>query len=432
MLKVWLQKLAQWHAVRQSTRRHSAAALPATSALLALSGGMVGARVGRRGQVSAARGPERFDMPLLMGVAALVLLGIVMVYSASISLADSPRYHVAPTHFLWRHMMSLTVALCCAMAAFSLPLATWQKLAPWAFMGVLLLLMVVLIPGVGKGALGARRWIGLGLLNIQPSELMKVAGVLYAADFTVRKQDMMNSFSKGFAPMAAVMAMVGLLLLLQPDLGAFGVIVAICMGLLFLGGVNGRLFAGITAALAAAFVAVIWFSPWRRERIFAYLDPWSEHNALGKGYQLSHSLIAFGRGEWFGVGLGGSVEKLHYLPEAHTDFILAVIGEELGLVGVLAVVVLFYWLTKRAFEIGRQAVALERTFAGLVAQGVGLWIGVQAFINMGVAMGLLPTKGLTLPLVSYGGSALMATCVALALVLRVDYENRALMRGGRA
>jgi cell division protein FtsW len=201
---------------------------------------------------------------------------------------------------------------------------------------------------------------------------------------------------------------------------------------LFLGGVNGKLFAGISVALAAAFMAVIWLSPWRRERIFAYIDPFSEENALGRGYQLSHSLIAFGRGEWFGVGLGGSVEKLHYLPEAHTDFILAVIGEELGLVGVLVVIVLFYWLTKRAFEIGRQAVALERTFAGLVAQGVGLWIGVQAFINMGVAMGLLPTKGLTLPLVSYGGSALLATLIGLALVLRVDFENRKLMRGGRA
>jgi cell division protein FtsW len=228
------------------------------------------------------------------------------------------------------------------------------------------------------------------------------------------------------------MAVVGVLLLLQPDLGAFGVMVAISMGILFLGGVNGRLFASITVALAVAFTAVIWTSPWRRDRIFAYLDPWSTDNALGRGYQLSHSLIAFGRGEWFGVGLGASVEKLHYLPEAHTDFIVAVIGEELGLVAVLAVVVAYYWLTRRAFEIGRQAVALDRTFAGLVAQGVGLWIGVQAFINIGVATGLLPTKGLTLPLMSYGGSALLSTLVALAILLRVDFESRALMRGGSA
>ncbi len=222
-----------------------------------------------------------------------------------------------------------------------------------------------------------------------------------------------------------------MLLLLQPDLGAFGVTVAISMGILFLCGVNGRLFASIAGALVAAFGAVIWASPWRRARIFAYLDPWSQHNALGRGYQLTHSLIAFGRGEWFGVGLGASVEKLNYLPEAHTDFILAVIGEELGLMGVLVVIVAFYWIVKRAFEIGRQAVAVERTYAGLVAQGIGIWIGLQAFINMGVATGLLPTKGLTLPLMSYGGSAMMSSMIALAILLRVDHENRVLMHGGR-
>lgn len=175
---------------------------------------------------------------------------------------------------------------------------------------------------------------------------------------------------------------------------------------------------------------VIVMSPWRRERIFAYLNPWDEVNALGKGYQLSHSLIAFGRGEIFGVGLGGSVEKLHYLPEAHTDFLMAVIGEELGFVGVAVVVALFYWIVKRAFEIGRQAIAMDRIFAGLMAQGIGIWIGVQTFINMGVNLGLLPTKGLTLPLMSYGGSGILINCVGLAILLRVDYENRKIMRGG--
>jgi cell division protein FtsW len=375
--------------------------------------------------------PGGFDSPLVMVVAALVMLGTVMVYSASISLADSPKYGTAPAHFLVRHLMALCLAFLVAAAAFQVRMSVWQKLAPLIFLAALGLLVIVLIPGVGKGVNGARRWISLGLLNLQPSEVMKVATVLYAAGFTVRKQDYMHSFRKGFAPMAVAMGLIGALLLLQPDLGAFGVIVAIAMGILFLGGVNGRLFAGITVALATAFALVIWLSPWRRERIFAYLDPWSEQNALGKAYQLSHSLIAFGRGEWFGVGLGGSVEKLHYLPEAHTDFILAVVGEELGFVGVAAVIVLFYWLIKRAFEIGRQAVALERTFSGLVAQGIGLWLGVQAFINIGVATGLLPTKGLTLPLMSYGGSALMSTLVAIALLLRVDRENRILMRGGR-
>jgi cell division protein FtsW len=372
----------------------------------------------------------RFDGALAAAVLALVLFGTVMVYSASISLADSPRYNVAPTHFLLRHVFSLGVAFVAAAIAFAIPLATWQKLAPLAFIAAMVLLVVVLV--VGKGALGAKRWIPLGPMNLQPSELMKVACVLYAADFTVRKQEYLHLFKKGFLPMGAAMVAVGGLLLWQPDLGAFGVIVVIAMGVLFLGGVNARIFTAMMAALAVAVAGVIAFSPWRAQRILAYWNVWDPEYVQGKGYQLSHSLIAFGRGEWFGVGLGASVEKLHYLPEAHTDFILAVIGEELGLVAVLTVVVLFYWLVKRAFEIGRQAVALERTFAGLVAQGIGLWLGVQAFINMGVATGLLPTKGLTLPLVSYGGSALLSTLVALALLLRVDYENRKLMRGGRA
>lgn len=416
MLKGLLQRLRPGQGRR---------ALPRGTVLAMGGAGSLGVRSGQDTR------PGGFDGPLVMVVAALVMLGTVMVYSASISLADSPKYGTAPAHFLIRHLMALAMAFLVAAAALQVRMSVWQKLAPWIFLGALGLLVIVLIPGVGKGVNGARRWISLGLLNLQPSEVMKVAAVLYAANFTVRKQDYMHSFRKGFAPMAVAMGLIGALLLLQPDLGAFGVIVAIAMGILFLGGVNGRLFAGITVALATAFALVIWLSPWRRERIFAYLDPWSEQNALGKAYQLSHSLIAFGRGEWFGVGLGGSVEKLHYLPEAHTDFILAVVGEELGFVGVAVVIVLFYWLVKRAFEIGRQAVALERTFSGLVAQGIGVWLGVQAFINIGVATGLLPTKGLTLPLMSYGGSALMSTLVAIALLLRVDRENRILMRGGR-
>lgn len=424
MLKRWLDRLRP--SSRAGSRSRREAGFSPSGSVMALAG-LGGASLSARNVALPA-----MDRALIGVVAVLIMIGTVMVYSASISLADSPRFNVAPTHFLVRHLVSLAIAFAVAVAAFQIPMSVWQRFAPFAFAAALLLLVVVLVPGVGKGVNGARRWIPLGVLNLQPSELMKVACVLYAASFTVRKQDYMHHFGKGFLPMAVVMGMVGVLLLLQPDLGAFGVIVAISMGILFLGGVNGKLFTGISGALALVFIAVIWLSPWRRDRIFAYLDPWSESNALGKAYQLSHSLIAFGRGEWFGVGLGGSVEKLHYLPEAHTDFILAVLGEELGLVGVLTVVVLFYWLVKRAFEIGRQAVALERTFAGLVAQGVGLWIGVQAFINVGVATGLLPTKGLTLPLMSYGGSALLSTLVALALLLRVDRENRVLMRGGRA
>lgn len=379
---------------------------------------------------AVASAAQSADFAMLWVAAALLLTGLVMVYSASIALPDSPRFaNYAPTHFLVRHLMALLIGVAAALVAFAVPVRQWQAWSKWMFLAGLVLLVIVLIPGVGKSVYGARRWLSLYVFNLQPSELMKLFVVLYAADYTVRKQDSMQSVRKGFLPMGAAVALVGLLLLLEPDMGAFVVIAAIAMGLLFLGGVNGRLFAVLVVIAGATFSLLIWLSPWRRERIFAYLDPFDEANTLGKGYQLSHSLIAFGRGELFGVGLGGSVEKLHYLPEAHTDFLLAVIGEEIGLAGVIVIVALFFWLTRRAFEIGRQSIKLDRTFAGLVAKGIGLWIGFQAFINMGVNTGLLPTKGLTLPLMSYGGSGILVNCVAIAVLLRVDYENRQLMRG---
>lgn len=373
-----------------------------------------------------------YDQPLVWVVLLLMLFGMVMVYSASISLPDSPKYaSYKNAHFLTRQAMFIGVSIVVGLFVFRVRVETWQRLAPYLFVGTLILLLLVLVPGIGKGVNGAKRWLSFKVFNLQPSELMKLFVVLYAADYTVRKQQYMHKLTKGFLPMAVAVGMVGLLLLLEPDLGAFGVIVCIAMGILFLGGINGVWFGGIGATLVGIFSLVIVLSPWRRERIFAYLNPWVEENALGKAYQLSHSLIAFGRGELFGVGLGGSVEKLHYLPEAHTDFLLAVIGEELGFIGVLAVVVMFYWIIKRAFEIGRQAIAIDQTFAGLTAKGIGIWIGVQAFINMGVNLGLLPTKGLTLPLMSYGGSGVLINCVGLAILLRIDYENRVLMRGGR-
>nr|WP_231502223.1 putative lipid II flippase FtsW [Herbaspirillum sp. RV1423] len=373
-----------------------------------------------------------YDQPLVWVVLLLMLFGMVMVYSASIALPDSPKYaNYKTSHFLIRQAMFIGVSLVVGLMVFRIRIETWQKWAPYLFVGTLILLALVLIPGIGKGVNGAKRWLSFKVFNLQPSELMKLFIVLYAADYTVRKQEVMHKLTKGFMPMTLAVGVVGLLLLLEPDLGAFGVIVCIAMGILFLGGINGIWFGGIGATLVGIFSLVIVLSPWRRERIFAYMNPWVEENALGKAYQLSHSLIAFGRGELFGVGLGGSVEKLHYLPEAHTDFLLAVIGEELGFAGVLVVVLLFYWLVKHAFEIGRQAIALDLTFAGLVAKGIGIWIGVQAFINMGVNLGLLPTKGLTLPLMSYGGSGVLLNCVGLAILLRIDYENRVLMRGGR-
>ncbi len=375
-----------------------------------------------------------YDQPLVWVTVLLMLFGLVMVYSASIALPDSPKFAYLGDkneYFLYRQMMYIAVSMAAAAVVFRVPIAVWQKYAPLLFIGTLVLLMIVLIPGIGVSVNGARRWLPLKVMNLQPSELMKIAAVLYAADFTVRKQEYMHKLTKGFLPMMVAIGLVGGLLLMEPDLGAFGVIVCIAMGILFLGGINIVWFGGIGALLVVIFTSIIALSPFRRARMFAYLDPWQEDNALDKAYQLTHSLIAFGRGEFFGVGLGSSVEKLHYLPEAHTDFIMAVIGEELGLAGVLAVVAMFYWLVKRAFDIGRQAIALDQVFAGLAAKGIGIWIGVQTFINMGVNLGLLPTKGLTLPLMSFGGSGVMFNCVGLAILLRIDYENRVRMRGGR-
>ncbi|MBT9500277.1 MAG: putative lipid II flippase FtsW [Burkholderiaceae bacterium] len=374
-----------------------------------------------------------FDQSLVWVVLALMALGTLMVYSASVAMPDNPRFsRYTGTYFLGRHAVAVGLAIVAALVVVQVPISTWERFAPWMFVVSLVLLVVVLIPGVGKVVYGARRWIPLGVMNFQPSELAKLAMAMYAASYMVRKMDLKENFFRATYPMVIALGVVGVLLLAEPDMGAFMVIAAIAMGILFLGGVNGRMFLLIITVLVGAFVLMVSLSDWRRERIFAYLNPWDERYAQGKAYQLTHSLIAFGRGEFFGQGLGGSIEKLHYLPEAHTDFLLAVIGEELGFVGVAIVIVAFFWLSRRLFHIGRQAIALDRVFAGLMAQGVGIWMGGQAFINMGVNLGVLPTKGLTLPLMSYGGSAILMNCVALAIVVRIDIENRQMMRGGRA
>nr|WP_238446842.1 putative lipid II flippase FtsW [Azohydromonas australica] len=374
-----------------------------------------------------------FDQGLLWVTVGLLALGLVMVYSATVALPDNPRFaRYTPTYFLVRHLAALGIGFVAALLVVQVPVAQWEKWAPYLFVGSLVGLVVVLIPHVGLSVNGARRWIPLGIMNFQPSEAAKVGIAMYAASYMVRKMDIKERFFKAVLPMAVALGVIGVLLLAEPDMGAFIVIAAVALGILFLGGVNGRMFFLSVAVLVGAFVLMIVFSEFRRQRIFAYLDPWDEKYAQGKAYQLTHSLIALGRGELTGQGLGNSVEKLHYLPEAHTDFLLAVVGEELGFVGVAIVVCAFFWLTRRIFHIGRQAIALDRVFAGLMTQGVGIWMGGQAFINMGVNLGLLPTKGLTLPLMSYGGSAILMNLVALALVMRVDIENRALMRGGRA
>ena len=369
-----------------------------------------------------------FDQGLVWTTVLLVGLGLVMVYSASIAIAESSRATgFQPTYYLMRHGLFVVAGVMAAVVAFQIPLRLWQQAAPYLFLLGAGLLVLVLIPGVGREVNGSQRWISLNFVTVQPSEFMKLAAVLYAADYTARKAAHMASFRKGFLPMFVVMMLVGWLLLREPDFGAFVVITVIAMGILFLGGMNWKLFAGLLGLLLAGFVVLILTSPYRLQRVVGFMDPWAD--AYGKGYQLSHALIAFGRGEWLGVGLGASVEKLFYLPEAHTDFVLAVIAEELGFVGVAAIIVAFAWIVARAFAIGRRAMSLERYFSALVAQGIGLWIGVQAIINVGVNTGMLPTKGLTLPLISFGGSALAATCCALAVLLRVDWENRQLMRG---
>lgn len=382
---------------------------------------------GRRHRV----GSEGVDLVVFLITATFLCVGSLMVYSASISLADSPKYNTTQYHFLMRHLVSICVALFTAYCVYRIPMRFWRRTSSfWVVLGILLLVAVI-IPGIGHAVNGSRRWIGVGSFSLQVTEYMKFAVLIGAAAFTVQRQEFMHSFSRGFFPMGTVMAVICALISMQPDLGAIIVVCGITLGVLFLGGLNLRIF--VSVALVAVFVVsmMIYDSPWRVGRVMAYLDPWSAEYSLDKAYQLSHSLIAFGRGEFFGVGLGASVEKLHYLPEAHTDFILAIVGEELGFVGVTFLMIAYYWLVRRAFAIGRQAIKLDRVFSGLVAEGVGIWIGVQVVFNAGVATGLLPTKGLTLPLMSYGGSALLATMAAIALLLRVDRENRILMRGGR-
>jgi cell division protein FtsW len=369
-----------------------------------------------------------YDRALLWSALLLAALGLVMVYSASIATAEASRYTGQnPAYFLVRHALFLGASFLVGAMVFLVPARSWQKAAPWLFLVGLVLLTLVLLPGLGREVNGARRWLDLRVATLQPSELMKLAVVLYAADYTVRKHAVLKNFKKGLLPMLAVMLLVSWLLLREPDFGAFVVIAVTAFGLLFLGGMNGLHFASLLTMLGVGFAGLVLSSPYRMQRILGFMDPWAD--PYGGGYQLTHALIAFGRGEWLGVGLGASVEKLFYLPEAHTDFLLAVIAEELGLVGVALVIGLFLWLVLRAFTIGRQAALRERHFSSLVAQGIGIWIGFQALINMGVNMGLLPTKGLTLPLMSFGGTGLLVNFAALAILLRIDWETRQLAKG---
>ena len=371
------------------------------------------------------------DWETIFCVAALLAFGTVMVFSATSSSGAGDALAAANTGELKRHLASIGLAGAAALVVYRVPLSFWFRWSGIIGGLCIILLCIVFLPVVGKSVNGARRWIQIAGLSIQASELVKVGALIFAAAFTVKRQEFMHSFSRGFAPIAIPMVVVAFLLMQQPDLGATAVVAAEIMGVLFLGGLSMNIFLSVGAVVIGFVGFMIYMTPWRLSRVLAYLDPWSEEYVLGQSYQLSHSLIAFGRGELFGVGLGGSVEKLNYLPEAHTDFIMAVIAEETGFAGVILVLFIFYWLIRRAFEIGRQAIKLERYFAGLLAEGVGFWYGVQVIINVGVASGALPTKGLTLPFVSFGGSALLSSMIAIGLLLRVDRENKILMRGGQ-
>lgn len=370
---------------------------------------------------------DSFDNLLIFSVVSLLLISLIMVYSASLDIASGSKMtNYNGYYFFIRHLSSICIGAVAATVICKIPLAFWEKNALKLFLGGSLILILVLIPGIGKEVNGAQRWINLGVVNFQPSELMKLLTVFYAADYINRKRNILDNIKLSFFPILIVTLFVGFLLLQQPDFGAFIVISFIAFSILFLGGVRLIGFFSLMALAVAGFIVIIITSPYRLARVVGFLDPWAD--PYGKGYQLSHSLIAFGRGEITGVGLGKSIEKLFYLPEAHTDFIMAVIGEEFGFLGVCIIVSMFAIFIYRAFQIGNHAHLLQRDFGSLTAKGIGLWFGFQAFINIGVNLGLLPTKGLTLPLMSFGGTGIIVNLLAVGILLRIDMDNRKLLK----
>jgi cell division protein FtsW len=368
-----------------------------------------------------------FDHGLFWVSMILIGIGLVMVYSSSIALAETAKkFGNSSSYFLIRQTLFIGIGTVAGFITFLIPIRWWQKVSPYLFLGGLFLLILVLIPGIGHKVNGSRRWLSLIIFNLQPSEFMKLFVAMYASDYVLRKSKEIGTFLKGFLPMATAIIVVGLLLIKEPDFGALVVISVIAALILILGGINKNILLGLFFVSPAVIWGIIHLATYRTSRL-SFLDPWSD--SLTKNYQLQHSLMAFGRGEMFGVGLGGSVEKLLYLPEPHTDFILAVLAEELGFVGVLVVIGLFSWLVIRAFGIAKEAIINENYYSALLSQGIGVWFGAQGIMNMGVNMGLLPTKGLTLPLLSYGGSGILANMIALAILFRIDWENRRGLRG---
>lgn len=386
------------------------------------------ASAAQAGVRTAGHARAAWDPWLLGSVLTLLALGLVMVHSASVAYAE--RSHGLSSYYLIRHGASVAAGLVAMALAAHTRIRWWEAGGPYLLLGGLALCVAVLLPGVGVQVNGSTRWLRLGPVTLQPSELMKLFMVVYVAGYLVRRQDELKRFTRGILVVSLVVAVVGMLLLQEPDLGSVVVICLAVLAMLFLGGVRFGHFALVLTAGVGGMVALTLISPYRLERVTSFLDPWAD--PFGSGFQLTQALIAFGRGQWLGAGLGASVQKLFYLPAAHTDFLFAVIAEELGLLGVLAVIVLFAVITLRAFAIARAAADAGLDFGARLAQGLGLLLACQAMINMGVNMGMLPTKGLTLPFVSYGGSSLLVCCTAAGLLLRIEREARLVRWGHEA
>lgn len=360
------------------------------------------------------------DKPLLVVALCLLCLGLVMVGSASTSVAE--KLMNDPFYFFWRQFSYLMLGLLAAGVVMRIPMDIWERSGVSLILLSILLLMLIFVPGLGREVNGSQRWIMLGPVSLQVSEFVKLFSVIYLAGYLVRHHGDVRSRAAGFLRPLVLLTVLGLLLLLEPDYGAVVVLFLTAFGMMWLGGVRLHQFILLLMSLAGALALLAVTSPYRMQRLTTFLNPWAD--PYDSGFQLTQALIAFGRGEWFGVGLGASIQKLFYLPEAHTDFLFAVMAEELGLFAVILVVAAYLFVVYKALAIGRRAEKREQPFSGYVAYGLGIWIGIQAFINIGVNMGVLPTKGLTLPLMSYGGSSLLVMCMVIAMLLRIDYETR--------
>ncbi len=360
----------------------------------------------------------RYDAWLIGVVISLVALGLVMVASTSVAKAD--RAFGEPLYYFWRQGLYVAAGAAATLVAVWVPTNVWRRMGPLLLIFGMLLLGLVLVPGVGREVNGSLRWLPLGPLSLQPSELVKLFTAVYLAGYLVRRREEVQESVTGFLKPMVLLTLIAGLLLLEPDYGATVVLLATALGMLFLGGVPLMRFGGWVAAAGAVMAGIVLLAPYRVQRLTAFMNPWAD--PFDSGFQLTQALIAIGRGEWLGVGLGNSVQKLFYLPEAHTDFLFAVLAEELGLVGMVMVIGLFTLLVWRAFGIAYRAELQGRLYSAHLAQGLGLIIGLQAFINIGVNLGVLPTKGLTLPLMSYGGSSMVVSCMAVGLLLRIDRE----------